>query len=476
MDLNRLPKIIQGGMGIGVSGWELAKAVSLTGQLGVVAGTALDSILVRKLQDGDASGDMRRALNAFPLKSISEKLIDKYYVPGGKDKSAPYKAIPMSILDGPVASRELCVAANFVEVFLAKEGHKNPVGINYLEKVTFPIMPSIYGAMLAGIDYVIIGAGIPKEIPGVLNAFVDHKTASYPTRVSGTNGEAIYRMEFDPKDFMDGEELTPLKLPAFLPIISTAVLGAMLIKRGNGKIDGFVVEGSSAGGHNAPPRGAMRLDADNQPIYGDRDVADPAAIRKLGLPFWLAGSYGSHSALEKAIEAGAAGIQVGTAFALCNESGITTELKSAIMKKALAGNIEIKTSAFTSPTGFPFKVAQLEGTLSEDEVYNNRRRICDMGYLREPYYKDDGSIGYRCPAENIEAYIKKGGKEEATKGRKCICNALIANIGMAQQNKSGVEEPPIITCGNDVVNIAQFVTEDSITYSAADAVKTILGS
>ena len=40
-----LPGIIQGGMGIGVSGWRLARAVSSHGQLGVVSGTAVESLL-----------------------------------------------------------------------------------------------------------------------------------------------------------------------------------------------------------------------------------------------------------------------------------------------------------------------------------------------------------------------------------------------------------------------------------------------
>jgi len=38
------PRIIQGGMGIAVSDWRLARAVSRLGQLGVVSGTAIDSI------------------------------------------------------------------------------------------------------------------------------------------------------------------------------------------------------------------------------------------------------------------------------------------------------------------------------------------------------------------------------------------------------------------------------------------------
>jgi len=43
------------------------------------------------------------------------------------------------------------VLGQLAEVFLAREGHENPVGINFLEKVQMPHLSSIYGAMLAGV-------------------------------------------------------------------------------------------------------------------------------------------------------------------------------------------------------------------------------------------------------------------------------------------------------------------------------------
>ncbi len=39
--MSSYPLIIQGGMGIAVSNYHLAKAVSMAGQLGVVSGTAI---------------------------------------------------------------------------------------------------------------------------------------------------------------------------------------------------------------------------------------------------------------------------------------------------------------------------------------------------------------------------------------------------------------------------------------------------
>ena len=73
--------------------------------------------------------------------------------------------MPMHAVDVPRELVELCVAANFVEVLLAREGHANPVGINYLEKIQLPHLPSLYGAMLAGVSYVLMGAGIPARVP-----------------------------------------------------------------------------------------------------------------------------------------------------------------------------------------------------------------------------------------------------------------------------------------------------------------------
>ncbi|MGE5110070.1 MAG: nitronate monooxygenase, partial [Acidobacteriaceae bacterium] len=89
------PIIIQGGMGAGVSNWHLAKAVSEQGQLGVVSGTALETIFARRLQDGDPGGHMRRAVERFPNQEIADRVWKTYFVPGGKPEYEPYKAVGM---------------------------------------------------------------------------------------------------------------------------------------------------------------------------------------------------------------------------------------------------------------------------------------------------------------------------------------------------------------------------------------------
>jgi len=468
------PRIIQGGMGAGVSNWQLARAVSRTGQLGVVSGTALDQILARRLQDGDRGGAMRRALAHFPFPQMAGRVWQAYYIPGGKKKGAPYRCPPMPVKDTPRELSELCLVANFIEVHLAREGHSNPVGINYLEKVQMLHLCSVYGAMLAGVDYVLMGAGIPAKIPGVLDRLARHEPATYPLPVAGAQPADETHMRLAPAEFME-LPLPPLTRPRFFAIVSSSTLALALLKRANGQVDGFVVEGPTAGGHNAPPRGKHQFNDAGEPIYGERDRADLAAMRALGLPFWLAGGYGSPEKLHEALAAGAAGIQVGTAFAFCAESGLREDCKRTLIKKALAGAVRVITDPLSSPTGFPFKASQLEGSASEAEVYSGRARICDVGYLREAYRTASGAIGYRCSAEPVSTYLAKGGQRERTVGKKCLCNALLANIGHAQVRPGNRSEPCLVTCGDDLARVARFLTARQTAYSAADVIGILLG-
>ncbi len=471
--MNSLPKIIQGGMGAGVSNWRLAQAVSKLGQLGVVSGTALDQILARRLQDGDLGGHMRRAIERFPFPKMAQRIWETYFVPGGKKEDEPYKKLPMFEKENPRALTELCILSNFVEVDLAREGHGNPVGVNYLEKIQMPHLPSIYGAMLAGVGYILMGAGIPIKIPDVIDRFVNHEPATYPLHVIGAEAGDDTTMTFAPRDFME-RDLPPLSRPNFLAIIASNVLAVSMLKKTDGRVDGFVIEGPTAGGHNAPPRGKLQLDSAGEAIYGERDKVDLAKIRELGRPFWLAGGYGSAEKLQEALAAGAAGIQVGTAFAYCEESGLRPDYKRAMLEKVAAGTAKVFTDSVASPTNFPFKVAELEGTLSDADVFKSRARICDLGFLREAYRTEKGTIDYRCSAEPVNVFVKKGGKVEDTVGRKCICNALLATIGQQQVRKGHRIEQGIVTSGNDLVEIGRFLPAHGFEYNAADVVKNLL--
>merc|ERR1719393_845922 len=96
-----------------------------------------------------------------------------------------------------------------------------------------------------------MGAGIPMEIPGILDALAD-----------GRDTELVIDVEK-----VGDPELAarPLQRPNFVPIVSSVMLAQAMLKRARGAgptkgIQGFIVELPTAGGHNAPPRG-FRYDA-----------------------------------------------------------------------------------------------------------------------------------------------------------------------------------------------------------------------
>lgn len=462
-------------MGVAISHWLLAKTVSQAGQLGVVSGTCLDNILIRRLQDGDPEGHMRRALSRFPEPAIARKIVMKYFREGGLPPGKEYALAPMFSLKPPLELLELTVAANFVEVFLAKEGHEGVVGINYLEKIQAPLLASLYGALLAEVDYVCVGAGIPRAIPGILDKLANHEPVSMPLFVVGSKPEDDFRLKFDPAQILKGFK-PRLKRPFFIAIVASNVLAVNLAKKSSGRVDGFVVEGPLAGGHNAPPRGSLKLDEKGEPVYGPRDEVDLEEIRALGLPFWVAGSMADPEKLEYALKKGACGIQVGTAFAFCRESGMEEGLKASLLKKAAHKDVSVFTDPNASPTGFPFKIVQMKGTLSEQSVYDERPRICDLGYLRTAFRREDGSVGFRCPGEPVSTYLQKGGKIEDTPGRRCLCNSLHANVGMGQTQKNGFKESCLVTAGDDLIRIGRFLKDTFANYSALDVIRYLLST
>jgi nitronate monooxygenase len=135
-----------------------------------------------------------------------------------------------------------------------------------------------------------------------------------------------FAISFDPRSVAGGVlAQSPVRRPAFLAIASLEGLVEALAASESEAPDGFIIEHHTAGGHNANPVGPMQKDQEGQPIYSLRDEPDLAAIRRTGIPFWLAGGYGSHDKLQQALDAGAFGVQVGSVFALAEESGMKPE-------------------------------------------------------------------------------------------------------------------------------------------------------
>lgn len=473
MSITHPPVLIQGGMGIAVSSWHLAREVALCGQLGVVSGTALDGVLARVLQDGDAGGHRRRALDHFPSPAMAQRVLDRYFIDGGRSAGQPYRPHPTLTISPSRDAIELNLLGNFSEVWLAKEGHPGEVGINMLEKVQTANASAILGAMLAGVDYVIMGAGVPREIPRLLTEFAAGRTGHLSIDVAHATVE--HRASLDPAAYL-GTELPAMRRPHFLAIVSLHVLADYLNRDPEIRPDGFIVEGPVAGGHSSPPRGRRTLDDSGQPVYGPRDEADLEKVARVGLPFWLAGGYATPEKVAQARAAGAAGVQTGTLFAMAAESGLKPSLRARLVSQLAAGSLVVRNDPRASPTGFPFKVADLPGTLSDESRHAARERICDLGYLRVPVERPDKSVAYRCPSEPTHMYLRKGGAESDTVGRTCLCNALMANVGLGQLRKSGYEEEAAVTLGQDLGGAEILVAKYPDGWTARQAVDWLLSS
>jgi NAD(P)H-dependent flavin oxidoreductase YrpB (nitropropane dioxygenase family) len=465
-------------MGVGVSDWHLARAVSQTGQLGVVSGTGLDILCTRRLQRGDPEGDVRRALAAFPRADMAQWILDAYFVEGGIAPDQMFRQVPRHTLDTAQRLTELTVVGAFVEVFLAKEGHEGIVGINFLRKIELPLPPALYGAMLAGVDAVLVGAGSPSEIPAMVRGLARHEAVTMSVKVLGArSSDAVGDVAFDPNTILP-QAVPGMSAPPVLAIVASTDLATGLAADPHTRPDGFIIEGPTAGGHNAPPRGPRRIDEHGQPVYDDRDVVDLPAVLALGLPVWLAGGYGTADQVRSARAQGAMGVQVGTAFAYCIESGFEQGIKDKVHAAVLAGDLQVRSDWRASPTGFPFQVAQLDGTLSEPAVRASRKVVCDLGVLRTAYMKADGVVDYRCPAEPLSQYVRKGGRDVNVEGRVCLCNALFASAGFPQRRPGGAVEPALVSAGGDLTPVRELLQLNGNRkgYRAADVVAYLLGT
>jgi NAD(P)H-dependent flavin oxidoreductase YrpB (nitropropane dioxygenase family) len=462
-------------MGVAVSHWRLASAVAQGGGLGVISGVGPDLLLARMLQDGDPDGHVREVLTRYPDQGFVTATVQRFYREGGLPPGTPYRPVPKLDLNQRPDAVRLTALGTYVQVALAKRGHGGQVGMNLLEKVQIWTPAALLGAMIADVDVVLVGAGVPTHLPRLLDGLARLDAVTLPIDVAGATSDDHFSISLDPREVVRGLD-APLRRPVFLAIVSAHVLATYLARSDDTRPDGFVVEGPTAGGHNAPPR-RLELDETGQVLYGTRDVVDLDKVAATGLPFWLAGGYGTPSQVAAAIATGAHGVQLGTVFALCRESGMRPDLRDSLLASLADDTLDVRTDGRASPTGFPFKVVQQKGTMAEPAVHDARGRICDLSYLRTPFRRPDGTVGYRCPSEPVDAFVRKGGDVADTEGRLCLCNGLLATAGHAQVRTEGdswVEEPPVLTLGQDLDGARLLLKAHPEGWSATDVLTWLL--
>ncbi|HSV74635.1 MAG TPA: hypothetical protein VLH79_12825 [Chthonomonadales bacterium] len=463
--IDGMPRLIQAGMGAHISCARLANITSRLGALGVVSGVGLRHIVGEQVRAGDA--DAIDLASRFPIKRYVEDLLS--YAPGGSRHRQP---IPIDHPDPQRAAfpRRLSTICAYVEVMRARKGHRGKVGINVMWKCALTVLPTIYGAALAGADALLCGAGVPMELPDILRRVQTSKDMEYrPLTGTGTN----VRLEIAQDDA--ARVFSEVPLPRAIPILSNFAFPKRMLDVWEREQEGqrpfaFVLENHAAGGHNAPPRDrAGFTERDNIDRYFDKVVA-------LGVPVYVAGAFatgGTREDLLHWIGRGAYGIQVGSRFALCADSGLSPALRDAVIVANREGGARIATDLGVSPTGYPFKTVAVPGSLTDPAVYGARKRICNRGYLLQSLFATlpDGTIveRYVCPAMPEEQYVRLGGDAADTVNRVCLCNALLSTAGIG-----GDGEMPMVTLGEAGSSVTSLLTarqvmEDILTPEAVAA-------
>ncbi len=446
-------------MGAHISSANLARETSRLGALGVVSGVGLRQIVITQIRLGDTNAI--EVARTFPIPGYFEELLR--YCPGGDHAD---RAIPMDVPDrvrGAIAKR-LSTICSYVEVRRAKAGHLGQVGINVMWKCALTALPTIYGAMLAGVDALLCGAGVPMELPDIVRRMRTGEDLEY-TPLTGTSTNVNLQIAGD----NSASVLQNHPVPRLLPILSNYAFCKRLLdtwrQRYECEPSAFILENHAAGGHNAPPRDHVAFgSSDDLESYFDK-------VLRIGLPVYVAGDFpdgGTQSDMLEWLSRGAYGIQVGSRFALCEESGMRPDLKYEIIEQNQNDELQVDTDMRMSPTGYPLKFVRLPGTLSEPEVREAQRHVCNLGYLMHSHVDVDeagnSKESYLCAAMPPDQLQKRGGDTADGDGRICLCNALLATAGY-----NHASEPVLVTLGLSGKAVKERLT-------AREVMESILGA
>lgn len=452
---NAMPRLIQAGMGVHISSARLANATARLGALGVVSSAGLRHTVIEEVRRGDS--DVIAIAKTFPFPHYVDELLA--FAPGNRKQN---HAVPVDVPDPKRAAypRRLSTIVAYVEVMRAKRGHRGQVGINVMWKCALTVLPSIYGALLAGVDVLLCGAGVPMELPDIVTKLRAGENLSYAPLTGGTTHVALDIGQDEPQEL-----LSWFASPKLIPILSNFAFPKRLLdtwqKTYGAAPAAFVLENHAAGGHNAPPRNKSEFTAqDDLETYFEKVLA-------LGVPVYVAGDFESGGTREDFLywrARGAYGIQVGSRFALCTDSGMRADLREGIIEGNRAGTTQIETSPRFSPTGYPLKFVKLPGTLAQNELYQSRPRVCDRMYLAQSHFKEnaDGTTteSYLCPAQPTKQYLRGGGDSADLEGRICLCNALLSTAGFYTEC-----EMPLVTLGQSGAQVKESLSARQVVES-----------
>jgi len=339
----RIPlPIVQGGMGVGVSLYPLACAVAVAGGLGLLSSACLDRIV------GERVGR-------------------------------------------PVDTAEAVRS----EVASAKAGG-GYAGINIMVALQRDYEAAVRGAIEAGADAIVSGAGLPLTLPAI----------------------------------------KPPGDTALIPVVSSARALELICRRWERhryRPDAVVLEGPLAGGHLGFRADQVGLaeSALERLLPPVKEVAQAHG----DFPVIVAGGIYTHADIRRFLALGADGVQMGTRFLATEESSASAAYKRAVVR-ARPTDILVANDP-GSPCGLPFRVLR-ESPMYQSSLVRGRLPRCDKGYVLG---KDAQGRFAVCAAK------------EDNEHSFCICNGLCSAAGC----DAGTEEP-LYTAGTTASRVDRILT------------------
>jgi len=289
--------------------------------------------------------------------------------------------------------------ATYEEISLAKASG-GVVGINIMVALVRDYEDSVKGALDAGADVIISGAGLPLHLPSI----------------------------------------QPPKETALIPIVSSARALDLICKkweRVGYRPDAVVLEGPLAGGHlgfkiDQIDSEANRLETLLPPV---KDLA----LKYGNIPVLVAGGIYTHADIVRFLEMGADGIQMGTRFLATEESSASPDYKKAVIASRKEDIIVAHDPG--SPCGLPFRVIK-QSPMYVSALQRRRPPKCDKGYV---LLKDEEGKFTRCLAKESNEHCF------------CICNGLLSSSGYNPDKEEG-----LYTVGTNAFRIDKIVSVKSL--------------
>lgn len=334
----QLLPVVQGGMGVGISAHRLAGTVASMGAMGTIA-----SVDLRHHHP-----DLAERTRLLPMGPESKQTID----------AANLEAL----------RREIAQAKTIAD-------DRGLIAVNVMKALN-AYAASVRTALEAGADAVVVGAGLPLDLPDLAR---DFPTASLVPILSDARGVQLIVRKWERKQ----------RMPAAIVIEHPA----------------------HAGGH----LGATRL-SDVHDGRFEFDIVLPAVqefLRSAGLertvPVIAAGGIRSFEDIHRMQSLGAAAVQMGTAFAVTEEGDA-----HRVFKEVLAGARSEDIVEFQSVAGLPARAV---------------RTAWMQGYLKvESTLKAAAHAKARC-AKKFDCLVQCGLRDGlADWGQFCIDNQLVAAL------------------------------------------------